>query len=418
MKTEDIQDIQVSTYYPNRSDEQGNPYAYRLRSKNVYMYRYPEKANPFRSSDLVDMLTFKMWPIRSYYALVRKFTNFTYQGSIWNPPRWDPGYYSYTYGEIRPVPIVPDWVEMVLSQREIQANVEFLNKLNDRRVSLIEELRNRKDTVDAFIGAAGRMATLYKRCLRDPIRFVKSSRRKARRQGHKVTARAVKSYGDAWLEGRYHWIPTYLTLQKAFVGLQDTGVVGRVFYKTDFPPVSFMQTLADSWHFQKPWEVQFNIEVTHELSCWIHINSEAIALARRYGIGGFTDLAAVAWELTPWSLVVDWVVPVTDILLALNATAGVDVFLGCRAVTRKITMDDSSEPPLLDPSTGYTWKTLSKHSFDEYEEYKRIPIQPSDLPVQPYIATPSDLQKVLRVVDALSFFSGSKMGQKIISGKI
>lgn len=417
MKYSDIKEERIKSHYPARSDS--GYYAISLTKSYDRKYRYPEKPNPWKPTDIVRFQGYYFRPIRAYSAQVIRYKSFMFRTtSVIPADRWNPRVDLYHYGTIEPLPIFPYWLNMMFSQHDVQANVEFLNKLNDRRVSLIEEMKNRRDTVDAFIGAASRMGKLYKRCLRDPVRFVKSARRKARRQGQLVTARAVKTVGDAWLEGRYHWIPTYLTLEKAFVGLKDSGRIGRIYKKFEHNPITWNQDFGGpNVNLMENVQGTFSVSRDIEISCWIHINSEARALARRYGAGGFTDLAAVAWELTPWSLVVDWVVPVTDILLALNATAGIETFNACKVVTTKVEFKGLSGFRL--PSKSNHFGThLQDGALQEYEIYSRNAIKIDDLEIRPYIATPSDLQKVLRAVDALSFFSGSRMGQKIISGRI
>lgn len=417
MKYKDIKDVKERTYLLARSDSSSRPFT--LTKSYDYAYRYPEKPNPWKSTDLLRFQGAYFRPVRSYSASRIRYKSFMFQvTSVVPADRWNPRVEIYNYGTIEPLPMYPYWLNMMFSQHDIQANVEFLNKLNDRRVSLIEEMRNRKDTIDAFIGAAARMGRLYKSCLRDPVRFVKNARNKSRRKGRPVTARAVKTVGDAWLEGRYQWIPTYLTLEKAFVGLKDTGYLGRIYKKFDHNPVHWSQDYGGpNIIFTSNVQGNFSVSRDIEMGCWIHIDNDAMALARRYGAGGFTDLAAVAWELTPWSLVVDWVVPVTDILLALNATAGIKTFNAWRAVTTRVKFHGLNGVGL--PSDkDYYGKFLQQGELQEYERYERMPINIDNLEIRPYIATPSDFQKVLRAVDALSFFSGSKMSQKIISGRI
>jgi len=46
---------------------------------------------------------------------------------------------------------------------------------------------------------------------------------------------------------------------------------------------------------------------------------------------GLINPAEVAWELTPWSFVVDWFIPVGNFLEALTARAGVTFIDGCSA---------------------------------------------------------------------------------------
>lgn len=192
MKYSDIKDERVRESYPTRSDSNYNGFS--LTKSYDHKSRYPEKPNPWKSTDLVRFQGYYFKPIRAYSARVIKYKSWVFRTTSVIPgDRWNPRVDLYNYGTIEPLPSFPYWLNMLFSQHDIQANVEFLNKLNDRRVSLIEEMKNRRDTIDAFIGAASRLGRIYKRCLRDPVRFVKNARRRARLQGRPVTARAVKN---------------------------------------------------------------------------------------------------------------------------------------------------------------------------------------------------------------------------------
>ena len=61
------------------------------------------------------------------------------------------------------------------------------------------------------------------------------------------------------------------------------------------------------------------INVRATASCMVSVDVPALAALAQYGIN---NPAAVAWELVPWSFVVDWFIPVGDYIEQLGATAG------------------------------------------------------------------------------------------------
>lgn len=60
-----------------------------------------------------------------------------------------------------------------------------------------------------------------------------------------------------------------------------------------------------------------NIRAT--ASCMVSVDVPALAALAQYGIN---NPLAVAWELVPWSFVVDWFIPIGDYIEQLGATAG------------------------------------------------------------------------------------------------
>lgn len=418
MKPSEVRNSTLMYYFPYNSSS--SDYSRRVEKSTAIWYRTPMTYSP---RTYVMMKQFKMLPIKAYSCNILEADAVIWAWDYWFYTR--PNEWSYERWSSLPKPYnKPFWLDNYLSQMEVQCNIEFLNKLNSRKVSLLEEMKNRKDTWETMIRSATRMGRYYKQMLRDPFKFVKESRKKARRLGRPVTKRAIKSYGDAWLEGRYHWIPTYLTMRDAFIGLKDTGPLGQVYHKLE-NVVSWEETLSQgntSGNAGNPLTFKHEMLVTFKRGCWISLEDEVEALARRYGTGGFTDLAAVAWELTPWSLVVDWVVPVTDILLAMNATKGVETHLGWATRKEHRYKGTPVKRHVAKFDDGQYSKTrthcIQEASVGQYESYSRKAVNINDLEIRPYIMTPSDNQKIYRAIDALSFFTGSKMGQKIISGRI
>jgi len=66
-------------------------------------------------------------------------------------------------------------------------------------------------------------------------------------------------------------------------------------------------------------------------SLWATVENAELANASRVGL---TDPLSVAWEIVPWSFVLDWFVPVGNMLEALNATVGLGFLAG--SITSKV----------------------------------------------------------------------------------
>lgn len=68
---------------------------------------------------------------------------------------------------------------------------------------------------------------------------------------------------------------------------------------------------------------------------------------------GATNPAVVAWEITPWSFVVDWFLPVGNWLEQLTATNGFDFYDGCVSTLLKVT--ETVEGNWLNNYTAGAW---------------------------------------------------------------
>lgn len=309
----------------------------------------------------------------------------------------------------------PSWYTLLEANAENQLIVEFLNKIQERKLSLIEETRNFRESIKTIATSAERLALYAKQMFRNPKRWLTKAYKKRDLRGGRAQAhRTIKTYGDLWLEGRYHWLPTYMTMRDAFIGLQDM-VPGLPVSKKG-PGYSGEYSLHEAHGWYPNSEVRWDVEASysHKMICFITAQSEAAMLARRYGAGGIADLAAVAWELTPWTLVVDWIVPVSDVLLAHNALSGLTAHNPCQ-VRKTTRLGFCNATPGIKNTKGRTAKTLQNGEI-WYESYDRTTSSISSLEPNLFIA--KEIINPLRIIDSLSFFSGGKFGKKVISGSI
>lgn len=308
----------------------------------------------------------------------------------------------------------PVWVMLMEANAENQLIVEFLNKIQTRKVSILEESKNFKETITTIAKSAERMVRYARQMFRNPVRWLAKADmyndfRGGRRTGHQ----AIKSYGDLWLEGRYHWLPTYMTMRDAFIALQDLIPGMQVFKKGPGARGEYKLAEKHAWYLNPGviWDVEFSFQ--HKMSCFITAESEAAAIARRYGVGGFADLTAVIWETTPWTLVLDWVVPVSEVLLAHNALSGLKTHNPCQV--RKWKKSGTSFGTPVKGNQGSICRKIQDGEI-WLETYQRTTESVTSLSPNLFIA--DEVINIKRVIDSLSFFSGSKMGKKIISGKI
>jgi len=101
--------------------------------------------------------------------------------------------------------------------------------------------------------------------------------------------------------------------------------------------------------------VSFNFVSRGQLIFWYEVENPALLAASSVGL---TNPAEVIWELTPWSFVIDWALPIGDYLGALTASQGFKFLGGTWTVT-----DRQSNQRWVNPKPGFRsgqWNDISQ----------------------------------------------------------
>lgn len=133
---------------------------------------------------------------------------------------------------------------------------------------------------------------------------------------------------DAWLEARYAWRPLISDIQSAMKYFSnDRSKVQRRTFRgydvsdEDSSTTYSVVTTTDQGHtITVNASENFNVLQNARAGVVVDITS-TLAGARSLGL---LDIAGAAWEIVPWSFVIDWVVNIKGILSGLNPQAGLD----------------------------------------------------------------------------------------------
>jgi hypothetical protein len=150
-----------------------------------------------------------------------------------------------------------------------------------------------------------------------------------------VTPKGVsrkRQFSNNWLEYHFGWVPMIQDIGAAVHTLQSpvpdrhifASSKGRFSADTGYWPSTLPPYGGTSTH--EVYELSARTGVT------VRISNPDLFLANQLG---FTNPLAVAWEVVPFSFVVDWLIPIGDFLSAMTATLGLTLVngytsLGCR----------------------------------------------------------------------------------------
>lgn len=204
------------------------------------------------------------------------------------------------------------------------------NNVADRRASFAESLLEARQTV-SFVGRASRSLGLFLAAAarRDVRGASRALGLKGSSKEVSSAERAVRGAADpasqAWLSYHFAVIPLVSDMGAAVKWLSGDGRDEfRVVGKASVPGLEDVS--METWTPSNTGTVPF-FTCTSSLrktsgaytSLWYSIDEEGL---RRLTEFGFTDLPQAAWAVVPWSFVVDWVIPVSEILRSLTAAIG------------------------------------------------------------------------------------------------
>ena len=226
---------------------------------------------------------------------------------------------------------------------------ELMLKVKDSRASYGEALAESRKTINHLAKTATSLLQAYRAARRGNWNGV------SRALG--VTNRKFfsgQSASSRWLEYQYGWLPLMGDIADS-MNLIDQG------FRKKAQIASSVRVLKDragppnmpAWHSQ----CTGSSEVSYKAKVFYRVNDSSLA---RINAVGLLNPLLIPWELMPFSFVIDWFLPVGNVLDALTATVGVDFIDGFYS-TRVVSNYDASPVPKVGTS-GCTKNSMSVHT--------------------------------------------------------
>lgn len=199
-----------------------------------------------------------------------------------------------------------------------RAEVECLNKLRDQKVHLGNAIAESRGTVAMLASRTTSLARMMANAKRGRWNAI---RKELGLSGTHVNV--SKRHADNWLEYQFGWLPLMSDIKGGIDAFQ-TGI------RKNDQILSAVRILTKDVEFPNTdprygysWSTD-TIKSRTAVKLYCRVDNETILMLSSFGL---LNPLEVAWELTPWSFAVDWVLPVGDYLQALTARAGLE-FLG------------------------------------------------------------------------------------------
>lgn len=219
---------------------------------------------------------------------------------------------------------------------------KLLLKLKDQKVNLVQAVAERAQTASLLVATATRIAGAFLSVRRGNFRAAANHlgvvlpQRKHKRMTKRWFSGQANSLGNNWLELQYGWLPLISDVYGAAEHLaarkledennevRATTILKRSTTRRAWSgdvkfPGNVFQTTDVFWQVQHLVRYSITSSGAHELSQL-----------------GITNPALIAWELTPYSFVVDWFIPIGNWISSWDATLGLTFRDGLQTVFQRV----------------------------------------------------------------------------------
>ncbi len=140
---------------------------------------------------------------------------------------------------------------------------------------------------------------------------------KATMPSRKTWRKTSKGFASAWLEYSYGWVPLVKDIGSAVTLLETP--INAISIRERAKWVEFKKTVVKLQNDHEFHGYSYSGTVSVQVGCRLSVDNPNLYMASQLG---FTNPLATAWELVPFSFVVDWFVPVQGFLQNFNSSHG------------------------------------------------------------------------------------------------
>lgn len=236
----------------------------------------------------------------------------------------------------------------VMSHNTVNAlRAKILNNVREEVVDVamvLAEMMSTVDTAVTLLDRIGRSMLALKRRKPESFYYLLKGRR---RDNRRPTDRFLRETAGEYLQWKYGVMPTVYDLEGVSAGI-DINSEGSLFSN---PPLmvgraTIKENKLVPAFWQAPWEsTRKDIYLSTEAKARIdfEVTAEGLRGLNRYGLG-LTTIPTILWDKTPFTFVLDMLVPMAQIIKAWGALQGVNVIGYCETYYVKLECSGGTPP--------------------------------------------------------------------------
>jgi len=243
-----------------------------------------------------------------------------------------------------------------------------LEKLKDQKVNLGNFIAERNQAIQMFGDTAGKVARAFNAVKRR--QFKKAFEELGCRPSKRLSGR--QSAANNWLQLQYGWLPLLDDVYGTAEELERS--FGR--QTKERPPLMKVVAKgrlqdADKYYSVSPASVGAWAERAYMYDARVILYYTVDYQSSQWlGRVGLTNPLSIAWEVLPYSFVVDWFLPVGNFLNTLDATLGVSFVDGANSGTTYTHLVYSRSAKYTQGNYRYEWN-MNRTARARYFKYER-----------------------------------------------
>lgn len=217
-----------------------------------------------------------------------------------------------------------------------RALMRFRQKLTRNGAELAVVFAERRQTARTILdgltritAAAVALRSANWRAFTTALSMSETATRTVRRRFREVQRTPIRErLANHWLEYSYGWVPLLHDIYDSAELLADLHLGRKLSSQrvsaecTVEAPVQYDNFQGWDYNSSLYYKIRGKQKLRARFVGWVSVADEELTLLARTGLN---NPASVAWELVPYSFIVDWVIPFGDYVKALNELDGLDV---------------------------------------------------------------------------------------------
>jgi len=212
---------------------------------------------------------------------------------------------------------LPTFLQSEVAALKLQVDAASLDKIKNQRVNLGQILAERRQTAQLVWSSVTRIAKA--------VAYAKKG--VARRALSSLLPKGSRGLASDYLAFQFGVKPLLSDIDGILQKLAENNAIefDIVVARTRSGVLPFQNTGSSSTYVKVSSGYEATWAITVKNKYRIRVSSEGLHLASSLGLLNIADLA---WELTPWSFVIDWFYPIGSYLNRLDAQVGITVLYG------------------------------------------------------------------------------------------
>lgn len=288
-----------------------------------------------------------------------------------------------------------------------EAKSRALADIKSQKVNVAQFFAERRQTINLIADSATKIAGFLSRLKKGDIigagkALGSRPSRRIRRNYRELRTQSVRdATADAWLAMQYGWKPLLSDVYGAVdLLVERTSDIQRFMAKSKAVRSEKRVTLQKAESTFMRWRITQNTKITVKYTFMFNVEQAILAGQGRMGL---TNPLQLAWELVPYSFVVDWFLPIGNALSSLDATIGLKFQTGSKVVRIETNTQFELEPwTEAWQGRGTAWGTGSGRS--KIVSLERTVEKSFPSPQMPELKNPLS---VTHALNALALLSGA-----------